>query len=95
MPTANDLTTQALQALRRNASVLTSADLQRLLGVSQPTVSRALAPLIRSGQVLATKSVTISDVTRMRRPYWSMARREGSWCWVISMTPSAPCRSRR
>ena len=51
MPTTNDLTAQALQALRRNASVLTSADLQRLLGVSQPTVSRALAPLIRSGQV--------------------------------------------
>ena len=51
MPTTNDPTAQALQALRRNASVLTSADLQRLLGVSQPTVSRALAPLIRSGQV--------------------------------------------
>ena len=51
MATPTDLTQQALQALRRQGSVLTSADLQTLLGVSQPTVSRALAPLIQSGQV--------------------------------------------
>lgn len=51
MATANDLTQQALQALRRQGSVLTSAELQVALGVSQPTVSRALSPLIQSGQV--------------------------------------------
>lgn len=51
MTPQNDLTAHALQALRRQGSVLSSADLQRLLGVSQPTVSRALAPLIQSGQV--------------------------------------------
>lgn len=48
---ATDLTTKALQALRRQGSVLSSAELQALLGVSQPSVSRALAPLIASGQV--------------------------------------------
>ena len=52
MTTASDLTQQALRALRRQGSVLTSAELQTMLGVSQPTVSRALAPLIQSGQVL-------------------------------------------
>ena len=51
MPTSSPLTSQALQALRRQGSVLTSAELQQLLGVSQPTVSRALAPLIQAGQV--------------------------------------------
>jgi hypothetical protein len=51
MSTTNNLTQQTLQALRRQGSVLTSAELQTLLGVSQPTVSRALSPLIQSGQV--------------------------------------------
>lgn len=51
MPTANDLASKALQALRRQGGVLSSAELQALLGVSQPTVSRALAPLIQAGQV--------------------------------------------
>ena len=51
MTTSHELTSKALQALRRQGSVLTSAELQTLLGVSQPTVSRALAPLIQSGQV--------------------------------------------
>ncbi|MBB1075490.1 type II toxin-antitoxin system HipA family toxin YjjJ [Rhodoferax sp. 4810] len=51
MANPTDLTQQALQALRRQGSVLTSAELQALLGVSQPTISRALAPLIQSGQV--------------------------------------------
>ncbi|OGB32128.1 MAG: transcriptional regulator [Burkholderiales bacterium RIFCSPLOWO2_12_FULL_61_40] len=51
MTTSHALTPQALQALRRQGSVLSSAELQTLLGVSQPTVSRALAPLIQSGQV--------------------------------------------
>ena len=51
MPNPNDLTQQALQTLRRQGSVLSSAELQASLGVSQPTVSRALSPLIQSGQV--------------------------------------------
>ncbi len=47
----HELTPKALHALRRQGGVLTSAELQELLGVSQPTVSRALAPLIQAGQV--------------------------------------------
>ena len=46
-----DPTTKALQALRRQGGVLSSAELQDLLGISQPSVSRALAPLLASGQV--------------------------------------------
>ncbi|MDD2880504.1 MAG: type II toxin-antitoxin system HipA family toxin YjjJ [Rhodoferax sp.] len=51
MSNQNDLTQKALQALRRQGSVLSSAEFQASLGVSQPTVSRALSPLIQSGQV--------------------------------------------
>ena len=51
MPSSSDLHPQALQALRRQGGVLTSAELQAALGVSQPTVSRVLAPLIQAGQV--------------------------------------------
>ena len=51
MKSSHELTPNALQALRRQGGVLTSAELQNLLGVSQPTVSRALAPLIHAGQV--------------------------------------------
>ena len=51
MATALELAPRVLQALRRQGGVLSSAELQELLGVSQPTVSRALAPLIQSGQV--------------------------------------------
>lgn len=51
MPAPHELSTKALLALRRQGGVLTSAELQALLGVSQPTVSRALAPLIHAGQV--------------------------------------------
>ena len=40
-----------LAALRRHGGVATSAELVADLGVSQPTVSRALAPLLRAGQV--------------------------------------------
>ena len=47
----NPLAPKLLQALRRQGGVLSSVELQELLGVSQPTVSRALAPLIQSGQV--------------------------------------------
>jgi len=40
-----------IQTLRRQGGVASAAELQAVLGVSQPTVSRALALLIRSGQV--------------------------------------------
>lgn len=42
------------QALRSLGGMATSAELQQRLRVSQPTVSRALAPLLRSGEVLKT-----------------------------------------
>lgn len=51
MPAPHELSAKALSALRRQGGVLTSTELQALLGVSQPTVSRALAPLIQAGQV--------------------------------------------
>ncbi len=40
-----------VQALRTRGGVATSLELQTLLGLSQPTVSRALAPLLASGEV--------------------------------------------
>src|SRR5256885_963759 len=46
-----DLSLQVLAALRRQGGALAARELQQMLGVSQPTVSRALAPLIQSGQV--------------------------------------------
>ena len=49
--TAADHTTKALQALRRQGGVLSSAELQELLGLGPPSVARALAPLLASGQV--------------------------------------------
>ena len=42
-----------IQALRALGGVATSLELQTQLGLSQPTVSRALAPLIASGDVLS------------------------------------------
>ena len=45
-------TEQALQTLRQRGGVATAAELQQALRVSQPTVSRLLAPLIQSGQIL-------------------------------------------
>ncbi|MEY2861655.1 MAG: type toxin-antitoxin system HipA family toxinoxin YjjJ [Pseudomonadota bacterium] len=51
MANSNDLTTSLVQALMRAGGALRSAELQAQLGVSQPTVSRALAPLLQSGQV--------------------------------------------
>jgi len=50
MPTPR-LTPKVLRALRQHGGVASSAELQAALGVSQPTVSRALAPLVQSGQV--------------------------------------------
>ena len=40
-----------LQALRSKGGLASSAELQALMGVSQPTVSRGLAPLLATGQV--------------------------------------------
>lgn len=40
-----------VNALRSQGGVATSAELQAQLGVSQPTISRALTPLIASGEV--------------------------------------------
>ena len=51
MPHLNEFTQRILQAMMRQGGVLSSAELQVQLGVSQPTVSRAMAPLIHSGQV--------------------------------------------
>ena len=51
MPRPADLTQTILQALLRQGGALSSAELQAQLGVSQPTVSRAMAPLIQSGDV--------------------------------------------
>ena len=51
MPRPIDLSQTILQALRRQGGALTSVELQAQLGVSQPTVSRALAPLIQTGEV--------------------------------------------
>lgn len=51
MPMASPHTDNILQALRRQGGVATSAALVAELGVSQPTVSRALMPLVRAGQV--------------------------------------------
>ena len=51
MPAAPNLSATILQALRRQGGALSSAELQTTLGVSQPTVSRALAPLIQAGEV--------------------------------------------
>ncbi len=51
MPSPADLSRTILQALMRQGGALSSAELQAQLGVSQPTVSRAMAPLIQSGDV--------------------------------------------
>ena len=51
MPSPTDLTQAILQALMRQGGALSSVELQAQLDVSQPTVSRAMAPLIQSGQV--------------------------------------------
>ena len=48
---SDSLAQPLLQALQRCGSVATRAALQATLGVSQPTMSRWLAPLVQSGQV--------------------------------------------
>ena len=47
-----NLVPSILQTLRQRGGIATAAELQAALGVSQPTVSRALAPLLQSGQVM-------------------------------------------
>lgn len=51
MPPPSPHAENILRALRRKGGVATSAELVAELGVSQPTVSRALMPLVRAGQV--------------------------------------------
>ncbi len=51
MPVASSLSVSIVQTLTRQGGALSSAELQTQLRVSQPTVSRALAPLIRAGEV--------------------------------------------
>ncbi len=50
------LAASTLLAIRKQGGVASAAELQAALGVSQPTVSRALAALIQSGQVLKVGS---------------------------------------
>ena len=51
MATSSNLSGLLVAVLRKQSGVATSAELQLALGVSQPTISRALAPLIQSGGV--------------------------------------------
>jgi HipA-like C-terminal domain len=56
MTQIHPLTASTLQAIRKQGGVASAVELQAALRVSQPTVSRALAPLIQSGQVLKVGS---------------------------------------
>lgn len=51
MVTSSSLADLLVAALRKQGGVATSTELQLMLGVSQPTVSRALASLVQSGEV--------------------------------------------
>lgn len=53
MPSPNPADTALLQTLRSLGGHAGGAQLQQRLGVSQPTLSRLLAPLLASGQVVA------------------------------------------
>ncbi|MCB2016992.1 MAG: type II toxin-antitoxin system HipA family toxin YjjJ [Hydrogenophaga sp.] len=53
MSTSNPIETGLLQALRSLGGHAGGAQLQQRLGVSQPTMSRLLAPLVAGGQVVA------------------------------------------
>ncbi len=54
MPTETPATDRVLAALRQAGGVATSPELQAQLGLSQPTISRALAPLLATGRVMKT-----------------------------------------
>jgi hypothetical protein len=56
MAQIHPLTASTLQAIRQRGSVASATELQAALSVSQPTVSRVLATLIQSGQVLKVGS---------------------------------------
>jgi hypothetical protein len=51
MATHSNTVDLVISTLRSQGGVATSAELQAQLGLSQPTVSRALAPLVASGEV--------------------------------------------
>lgn len=59
MTQIHPLAASTLQAIRQRGGVASAAELQATLGVSQPTVSRALATLIQSGQVLKVGSTRL------------------------------------
>lgn len=52
MPSSSSPLTESVLAFVRSQGAVTSTDIQTRLGVSQPTVSRALAPLLRSADIL-------------------------------------------
>ncbi len=52
MDNFSELTERVLQGLRQASGVCTSAALQTRLGLSQPTVSRALSALVKQGRLL-------------------------------------------
>ena len=57
------MTTEALiSALRRHNGHASSPELQAQLGVSQPTVSRLLAPLLASGQAVSYTHLTLPTI---------------------------------
>ena len=51
MVSSSAITPQILQVLRQSGGVASSAELQAALGISQPSMSRALTPMVKSGQV--------------------------------------------
>ena len=51
MPNADAFANLLLQALRQRGGVASSVELQEALGISQPSMSRALAPLVHAGLV--------------------------------------------
>ena len=52
MDNLSELAERVLQGLRQASGVCTSAELQTRLGLSQPTVSRALSALVKQGRLL-------------------------------------------
>ena len=52
MDSLSTLTERVLQVLRQAGGICTSPELQSRLGLSQPTVSRALSTLVKQGKVL-------------------------------------------
>lgn len=93
------LSSTIVQLLRHQGGALSSAELQAQLRVSQPTVSRALAPLIQSGEVqkvgaartqrlLEAYGVLIANTDRPLQPPCPSGPRPRRW-------PAASGRQRR